>query len=212
MGKLQQETGMLNEADELREMIADAENKVASLSAANARELMTLTTKAHRLISQLAEAGSDVRPEASRLDTVQQRILKQARLIVDGVGGEQAFVALRTQLNPGAHEDWWQLDAVLAAQRARRLKQVAAVAASVALVIALGFAFRNVLFPPDPVGDAVNAAQRALQSGDPAAAQSALELGLTQFPTDSTLLLWQASVLELRNDPRAAGEIGRAHV
>jgi tetratricopeptide (TPR) repeat protein len=210
MGKLQQETGALNEGDELRGLIADAEKLLASLSAAGARELMTVTTEAQHLLFRLDQSGSDVRPEAARLDTIQQRIIKQARQIVDGVGGERAFVTLREKVNPGTPEAWWQLESVLAAQRAQRLKQVAAAVVATLLILVVGYVFRGVLFPPDPIGDAVNAAQRALQVQDVPAAQQALDLGLSQFPTNTTLLIWQANVLELRNDPRAAEVIATA--
>ncbi len=210
MGKLQQEAGVLNDSDELRELILACEKMLASLSVGNARELLEQASEAQHLLDTLAQVGSDVRAEQSRLDTIQERIVKQARPIVAGVGGIQAFASLRDHAGYRTTERWWRLDDVLAERRTARLKQLGIIVAAIALIGIMGYAFRGVLFPPDPVGDAVNAAQRALQQGDLVVALQAIDLGLGQMPTSTTLLVWQGNVRELRKDPNAASSFDKA--
>ena len=210
MGKLQQDVGVLNEGDELRVLIAECEKMLAALSPTNARALMETATKAHALHQRLEEAGSDMRSEVTRLDTIYERIVKSAKRIVDGVSGNAAFQQMRQQLSPSTTERWWRLDDVLAEQRRALMKRLAVTGAVVALVAVAAFLFRGVLFPPDPVGDAVIAAQHALEQRDTTQALQALDLGLTKVPTNTTLLIWRAALLEKRGDPSVAKVFAQA--
>lgn len=210
MGKLQQDAGILNESDVLRELIALCEKDLAMISPESARDLLTNASEADALLDRLAAGGADVRAEAARLETISERIVKSAKPIVAAVGGRDAYAALRAGVGPGATQPWWRLDDVLAGQRRRMWGRIGIAAAVVALIAVGAFLLRGFLFPPDPVGDAVFGVQAALRDGDLDRAIGAVELGLTQTPTNTTLLIWQGVLLEAKGDPAASAAFAAA--
>lgn len=204
MGKLQQEVGILNESDELRALIASCEKALASINPGSVRELMSDATKAQQLLDKLSTSDADVRAEEARLNTVEERMIKNAKPIVAAAGGEQRFVALRQEINPGARERWWLLDEEVAAARRRTIQRIAIALAALVVIGVLGFLFRGVLFPPDPIGDAVYAAQTALRDSNVPKAVQAIDLALSTAPTNTTLLIWKGALLERQNNPASA--------
>lgn len=212
MGKLQQDVGILNEGDALRARIAECEKALVSVTPQNVRALLSNVAEAHRLLDDLRASGADVRAEAARLQSVEERMIRQAKPIVAAAGGDEAFVALRRSLSPDVQAPWWALEEVVAANRRRRLKQLAAGLVVLAVIGVIGFLLRGVLFPPNPVGDALFAVQAALRDGDAARALQAIERGLEAAPANPTLLVWQGALLERQNDPAAvaAFEAARA--
>lgn len=204
MGKLQQEVGILNEGDALRALIAECEKALVAVTPENVRALLTNVAQAHRLLDGLRTSGADMRAEEARLQSVEERLTKQAQPIVAAAGGEQAFAALRRAIAPDLQAPWWALEEVVAANRRRRLKRLAVSLAIVAVIGVVGFLLRDVLFPPNPVGDALFAAQAALREGDTARALQAIERGLEAAPSNPTLLVWKGALLERQNDPAGA--------
>jgi len=210
MGKLQQETGILNEGDALRALIGECEKALVTIDARNVRLLLTNIAEAHRLLNGLRAFGADVRAEEARLQMVGERMIRNAGRIVAAAGGMQQFIALRQQIAPHLSERWWKLEEEVAAARRQLLRRLAiGVAVLVAIGIA-GFLLRGVLFPPNPVGDAVFAAQSALQEGNVQKAIQAIESGLSVEPSSTTLLVWKGALLEHQNDPSGAAALEMA--
>ena len=210
MSKLQQPTGILNEGDQLRAHLAECERALASLDAQRAQALLRNAAEAHRLLDKLRAAGADVRAEAARWQTVTERMVKDAERIVNAAGGTRSFVALRSQVAPQLDEPWWALEAIVAARRRRLIRQAIAGFAILAAIGLVGFLLRDVLFPPNPVGDAIFAAQSALQQGDVSRALQAIEEGLQAAPNHPTLLTWKGTLLDARNDPAATAILAAA--
>jgi tetratricopeptide (TPR) repeat protein len=203
MGKLQQDTGILNEGDVLREQIAACEKALAAITPESARALMENAADAHRQLESMRTPGADVRAEESRLTSIEERMIKSARPIVAAAGGPEQFAALRQQLDPDTTGAWWRLDDVVAAARRKQWQRIGIGVLIVALIGLTGYLLRGWLFPPDPVGDAVFRAQAALRDGTPAQAIEAIDLGLTGVPTSTTLLIWKAVLLDRQGDPSA---------
>lgn len=205
MGKLQQEVGALNDADRLREHLDVCEKAVPSLhQAESAREFLASATEAHTLLDALEAGGSDIRPELTRLSNLAERATRNARRIVRAVGGMSAYVGLRAQLAPDSPDPWWRLDEVLARARRRALTGLGAFVAAIVIVAVAGYVFRDFLFPPNPVGDAVNAASKAVvDTNDYAAALTAIDTGLVITPANAELLLWRGALLEIMQQPGA---------
>ena len=210
MGKLQQELSQLNEADALRELLRTSERALAAITPSSAPELLTDIEDAHQLLTRLKKSGADMRPEQGRLGTLDDRVVRGAGKIVKAVGGPSQFAALRQQLNPTSTEPRWQLDEILAEGRRKTIRQLLTGLAVIAVVLFAGYLARDFLFPPDPAGDAVNAAQRALQANDPVQAVAEINTGLGQVPTSTQLLLWKGALLELQANPAAEGAFDEA--
>lgn len=204
MGKLQQNIGALNEGDRLREALSRCEVALVAITPENARRLLADLAEAERLMATLQAAGTDVRAEALRLETIHSRILQQARSIVRALGGARAYRALRAELAPPTPTlPWWRLDEVLAEQRRSWLARLGVALVVVGVLVGVAYALRDVLFPPNPAADAIAAAQTALQEGDTARARAAIEAGLAQAPNHPQLLVWKGVLVEAQ-DPIAA--------
>jgi tetratricopeptide (TPR) repeat protein len=204
MGKLTQTVSVLNDADKLRDQIDECEKSLAALDASTARKLMLDANMAHRTLEELTGAGADMRGEEARLQSVDDRIIKKARTIVTLLGGRQALAALREQTAPGTTGRWWMLDHELDLARQRLLKRIATFIGVIVVILIAGYIARPVLFPPDPVGDAINAATNALYKQDMTAVQAAIDEGLTQVPTSTELLIWKGYLYEKAGDQQAA--------
>ncbi len=167
MGKLQQDVGILNESDVLRQMIGETEKLMVSITPASAPALLRKHTEAHALLDTLANGGADMRAERSRIETTDDRIVSYANQFVKAVGGPAAFAALRNEV-AGAYSNarWWRLDDEVAAANRSRLIKIGVGVGALLLVLLLGFLLRGVLFPPDPVGDAVFGVQAGLRDND----------------------------------------------
>jgi tetratricopeptide (TPR) repeat protein len=213
MGKLQQQPGNLNESDALRALLHGCERAFANLKVASASEVQELLADvevAHQRLERLHNLGADVRPERARLETMDDRLVKQAQPIVSALGGASRFAALRQQLNPTSTEARWHLDEVLADARRRTLQRIGLSAAALFAVVFAVWLARPILFPPDPAGDAINAAQRALAEGDQVAALSAITTTLVQMPTSTQLLIWQGVLMEVAGDAGATASYDKA--
>jgi hypothetical protein len=211
MGKLQQDVGILNDSDVLRQMIGETEKLLVSITPATAPAVMRKNTELHALHDQLASGGADMRAERSRMETTDERLVKYAGVIVKATGGAAGFAALRNEAaGEYAHAPWWRLDDHVAAANRRRLIKIGAGVGALAVVLLLGFLLRGVLFPPDPVGDAVFGVQAGLRDNDLPRALVAVELGLTKLPTNTTLLVWQGMLLDMQKDPRSAQAYAKA--
>ena len=217
MGKLQQQLGHLNESDVLREIVSACEKALATLSAQSARELMANADDAHALLGRLESMRADVRAEQARLGTIDERIVKNAGKIVGLLGGAAGYAQLRQQSRADQQAPRWQLDTILAQVRYRRLRSLGTLVGVIALIVLGGYLARDVLFPPDPSGEAINKAQQELAGSDNgdqlAKALMAVDVGLTKLPTDTQLLLWRGVLQErqVAGSGQAAFDIARAN-
>jgi tetratricopeptide (TPR) repeat protein len=200
MGKLSQVVGALSEADRLRELIGECEKYLARLDVANVRLLLQTADTAHQLVGQIESPDADIRGEEARLAAVDERILRYASQIVKLLGGRTALIQFREQISHEPYERFWMLDLEMDLARKKFLERLGIFAAVIVIVLVIGYLARGILFPPDPAGDAIALATRALQQNDSLGAIQAITTGLTIVPTNTELLVWQGILLELRGD------------
>ena len=200
MGKLAQRVGPINDADRLRTLLDDCETMVASLNKLNVRDLVAAMDSAHSSIDALTLSGSDVRGEVSRLQSIDDRVKRRADEVVKLLGGRDSYASLKAASATSAELVVWQLDRELDIRRREFLKRIGLwLAISVVLVIAIYIA-SPVLFPPDPVGDAVAIASRSLDKNDIPTALAAIDSTLLKMPTNTDLLIWKGILLEMSGD------------
>ena len=208
MGKLTQVKSVFTDADRLRDQIDSCEKALVSLNPETAHQLMLDATSANQILDQLSASGTDVRAEQARLSSVNERISRNARVILGLLGGPSSLALLREQIAPGTQERWWWLDREVAAARGRLLKRLGTFVAVVMVLVGIGYLvwpyISPIVLPPDPVGDAINTATNALAQKDMAAAQKAIDIGLTKVPTSSELLIWKGYLDEKAGNQLAA--------
>lgn len=213
MSKLQQQPGALNESDALRERITVSEKGLTNAQTAqDVITFLTNATQAHTLLDALEAQGVDVRAELVRLQNIGEKSIRRAGALMRMAGGAGAYAQLRAQLAPGSKDPWWRWDEITAGIQRRRITALAAIVGVCALLGVMGYAFRDILFPPDPVGDATNAALRAIGAGDAAKALGAIEAGLVITPANAELQTWRGVLGEKLGAPNAAQSMsaGRA--
>jgi tetratricopeptide (TPR) repeat protein len=200
MGKLSQAVGALSDADRLRELIAECEKILARIDANNVRQLLQTAETAHQLVDQITAPDADIRGEVARLVAVDERILRYSSQIVKLLGGREVLVQYRSQIARQPYERFWMLDLELDHARKKLMERLGIFAAIVVVVLIVGYLARGILFPPDPAGDAIALATRALQQNDALGAIQAITTGLTIVPTNTELLVWQGILLEQQGD------------
>jgi len=206
MGKYQQEVISHSEADQLRLLIDTCEETQGAKTADEARSFMSTLHQAHRLRQALEDQSTDLdlRAESARLAAVDERLLREARKMIRLLGGDQAFIEYRQQFDARPEDRWWQLDARVAAEQRRTIQRIAIAAGIVAVLAVVVYLARGILFPPNPVGDAVNSAGTRLDARNLPGALAEIDTGLNQVPTSTELLVWKGMLLELSGDAAGA--------
>jgi len=102
----------LTPADDLRDKLQRAERAVANLKGmgTEAIALLELLDEAQDLITRLEAKGMDLRPERTRLITVQNQLRSRAAVLVREVAAAGGLAALRRDRSPGRDRWWWYLD------------------------------------------------------------------------------------------------------
>ena len=197
MGKLQQKSAVLNDGDRLRALLDDCERGLASLSNGEAARTLVVNFDAvDTLYKKLQGEGLDMRAEEGRIESMETTLVRHANRVVGLFGGERAFARFREQQSRQSNDTFWGLDAIVAHGRADAFRKLAILAAALVCLAGLGYIFREQLFPPNPVGDAISNAEKALRTDDFVTASSAISAGLQITPSNESLLLWSATLLE----------------
>ncbi len=199
-------------ADELRELLADSEKRVANLthSGAGALRLLENMDRVAELWPQLEEAGVDLRPEAGRWESLQATLGKKAGQLVGelralgGLGGVRA-----ARYGDRVAPAWWNLAEELRAARIRWLRNAAVIALGLVVVVVTAVFILNRLFPVDPRLQAALAKQAAGQQkierqGDFQAALADFQDAVAAKPDDADSWLWLGVVQQELGDQAAA--------
>ena len=190
-------------ADDLRELLTQAELIVGNLRRAGprAQTLLFLMDAISALMGRLKETGIDLRPEATRLETLERLLLAKDGILVREVGGAGALAAARKLHKPGEELWWWYLDLRVAENQRRAIRRLLiGMGAVAAVLLILGLLYRYV-FPPDPTTVAVmertNKAEQAIQQDDLITALELYREAAQIKPDDADLHVW-VSVLAQR--------------
>ncbi|MEZ4656660.1 MAG: tetratricopeptide repeat protein [Caldilineaceae bacterium] len=201
-------------ANQLRNALDEAERLIVSPSAQTVEKLLTLFDQIEQLFHDLAPMGVDLRPEEGRWQGLRNRIMSKPGPLAAAAAAAGGMKKLRNAHPPAANE-WWQIDAVVAARRQHALKRFAVVTALIVGVLWLLYWGVNTFFPPSPEAILMvetNAAiDSALQQGDFAGARQAVEQSLAKAPNEPELWLWDVVLSEQLNDQaRAEASLAKA--
>ncbi len=199
-------------ADDLRELITQAELIVANLRGTGPRALtlLFLLDTMQGLVARLKEIGVDLRPEATRIENVERILLSKDGVLVGEMRRLGGLAQAREVIKPAPSQWWWYLDARVTERWQRQTRRILLIVGGVAaalLVFSLAYRF---LFPPDPIAvavmDKVSQAEQALQGGDTAGALALYRQAVEIKPEDPENQLMVGVLEASLGRPDAAAE------
>ena len=205
------EPGKLTPADELRELLDRAERRLANVNSANADQVFELfewLDQISQLVAELEAAGVDLRPERTRLESIEGVLRRKSGAVVRKVGF--ALPKRREELKPDESRWWWWLDRIVLERTRQRVRRAAITLAILIVVGAVGYFALTRLLPSNPqVAKAQGfqlAGENMVQSGDWAGAEQQFAEALKYTPDDPLLWVWLGAVREKRGNQSGAKE------
>ncbi|MGQ9683734.1 MAG: tetratricopeptide repeat protein [Anaerolineae bacterium] len=190
-----------NTADDLRELIGQAELIVANLKGAGprAQQLLFLLDTIRELVARLLETGVDLRPETTRIETVERILLSKDAVLVREMARLGGLARLREVYKPDPAQWWWYLDGRVAETQRRYVRKALLVAGGIIAALVVFQLLYTYVFPPDPKHVAAmeksNQAEQALQQGDLEGALALYREAAEILPQDAEHWAW-VGVLE----------------
>lgn len=199
-------------AEELRALLEELEIRVANMEGTGEEVLAIprLLDRATTLVANLRAMGVDVRPEETRLLTVQGLLRRKARIFVREAGKGGGLKAARARVSPPTEHWWWYLDEYVVRQRRQRLARIG-VAVVVGIVV-VGFLlwFIQSRLPNNPqlrrIIDVEQALDTHLSDGDLDAAAGDLEELRQLDPTNASYAVLLGAVYEAKGATDKAQE------
>jgi tetratricopeptide (TPR) repeat protein len=168
-----QETRMATRAVQLREQIRELEVVAAGFqgrSADNARGLLTLRDSVEKELSALEEQGMDLRPERTRVKTIDNILVRKAQGLERALGSTGGLAGARRDVQPSDDQWWWFLDEYIAEQRRKSAKKFITIFVVAAVLLIGGNWAMNRFFGMDPVEREargyISSAEQALAMGN----------------------------------------------
>ncbi len=198
-------TGGRTLADEMRDDLAQCEDRVVQIGAgADGLALLRLIDRVADDLERLEARGVDLRAERARLEHVLGQLERRKRKLVAEMGG--ALAAGR----PAEARWWWHLDERVAADRRRSLKRVATVTLAGLVLLALVYVLYDRFIAPPPHIRQASAhyfdGEQTASEGDLPGAIEQFEAAVTLDPERSDAYVWLGVLYE------ATGDVDRAEI
>ncbi|MDI7275775.1 MAG: tetratricopeptide repeat protein [Anaerolineae bacterium] len=189
-------------ADDLRELLTQAELIVANLRGAGSRAqtLLFLMDTIQGLMARLLETGVDLRAEATRIETIERLLLSKDGVLVREMQRLGGLARAREQVKPPPAQWWWYLDHRVAERQQHLLRRALVISAGIAAALLIFSLAYKYVFPPDPKQVAVmeksSQADQAIQTGDLATALQLYREAAEIRPEDPELQIWVGVLAE----------------
>lgn len=204
-------TGKLTPADELRDLLGRAERRLANVNSASAEQLLELMGWLDQIVTLIAEleaGGVDLRPERTRLESIEGMLRSKAGRIVRRTG--LTLARRREEVKPDESHWWWWLDRLVLTRTRQRLQRTLIGLAVAAILILGGYAAFNYFFPTNPNVEKAQGlqltAERMAMEGNWAGAEEQLIQALAYTPDDPMLWTWLGVVREKQGNQAGADE------
>jgi len=124
----------------VREMIHDLEVGLASLRGRGqgVLDLLRLRDQLDARMAGLEAEGMDLRPERTRVETIDNILMRKAAEIESELGGSGGLAMARRQETPPEDHWWWYVDLHLAESRRKSFTKTAIIVVIVAMVLIVG--------------------------------------------------------------------------
>jgi tetratricopeptide (TPR) repeat protein len=173
------------------------------------RDLLCRLDRISAEYEELAGTGIDLRPEQTRIDTVQRTVAAKGKMIHRVVARSGGWHRLRSQSEPPEDRWWWWLDHRVRAQRRKATRRAARLVLAAVCLLALAVAGYLRFLRPDPsVRLVYSYTLRAMSALEQAQYETALEWyqrALEISPQDPELNLMVGVVNEALGRVEQAG-------
>jgi len=185
-------------ADLVREVLGKAERLVPNLRGAGPQvlELLYLLDQVTEALAELEAAGTDVRAERARFETVQRQLRRRQQRFLAEAGA--ALQEERAAVQPDQARWWWFLDEESARQRRHQLRRGLTWGLVAMLLLALAYlVYDRFIAPPPQVRQAFRHSTRGeslIEEGNLRAALAEFEAAAALIPDDPDFWLWQGVI------------------
>lgn len=176
-------------AVKLRKEIRNLEIDVVNIRGRREGVLDLLRSRDHlgQEIARLQEKGLDLRPERTRVETIDNILTRKATTIMRELRASGGLSAARREENPPEEHWWWYLDLYVAEkQRKGAIKSISIIVGLVIVLLTANYVM-NKYFGMDPVEKEarshVNLAERHLRDGETEAALAEYEQAVAILPS-----------------------------
>jgi len=185
----------LTPADEVRDLLAQLEAKVARLGRGQEPEAQAILDLFDAIAARLAElhaGGQVLRAEEARWEAVSAAFRRKAGAFLGALGGAGALAEARRARQPDPDAWWWTIDQWLLEKRRVQLRRIVLWAAvAVVVLLLLGALYQRFLAPDPATRERLRheqAANSLTMDGDLAGALGEVEQALGYAPGDPDLL------------------------
>jgi len=185
----------LTAADEVRDLLAQLEAKIARLGRDKGPEAQTVLELFDSVAARLAElhaGGQVLRAEEARWEAASAVFRRKAGTFLRALGGFGALAEARRARQPEPTAWWWFIDQWLMEKRQTQLRRLALWAAvAVAVLALLGVLYQRFLAPDPATRERLRheqAADSLTMDGNLAGALAEVDQALGYAPGDATLL------------------------
>jgi tetratricopeptide (TPR) repeat protein len=203
----------LTAADEVRDLLAQLEAKIARLGRGQEPEAQTVLELFDSVAARLAElhaGGQALRAEEARWEAASAAFRRKAGAFLRALGGLGALAEARRARQPEPTAWWWFIDQWLMEKRRAQLRRLALGAAvAVAALVLLGVLYQRFLAPDPATRERLRheqAADSLLMDGNPAGALDEVGQALDYAPGDASLLALKGVLQRELGQPAAAQE------
>jgi len=204
---------LLTPADEMRRLLSDGEQALGGLmdSSDSALAILRGLDRAYDLLAELESRGMDLRPERTRLTTLEGQLQRRASDVQRALRPIGGFAGAREAVH-GEHVGWWwHLDKRIREKRGRKIRRaLLACIAALVLTVVLAVAYQRFL-APDPVTarglDLQAQGEMLARTRDYAGALARLDEAQTMLPASGELFVWRGVLNTLIGEQGQASKL-----
>jgi len=193
----------IRNAEDLRKVLREAEIAVADLRGMGPTHVLNLL----HMLDAIEEAvprlesnlGIDLKPERTRLQTIENMLRSRASRALREVGKSQ-LIRHREEVGPSESAWWWYIDQLVAERRRAAIRRWALRVSVVGAILLVASLVYQIVFAPSPEERALS---ERLSQGETSLLQGDLETALAEFqaalavdPNDGETCLYVGAILQ----------------
>ncbi len=199
-----------NSLHALRDALEQAERQVVRLDKTNITAFLVGLDRIEELFAQYGPDKSAVRSEASRWESLRQRIATTPGLVVGAAANAGGLSKLRAQHAP-ALGPWWHLDGAVAQRRTQTLTRAGMIIGAIVAVVLVWWGVTTFLPSTGAPTDTTTDIEQLVTAQQWPEALAAVTTARQTQPDDAELLVWEAVLHEQMGDaPQAQTSLAQA--